>query len=235
MIQTIYIHNDLKSLTENFLLLNNPKIEHGGFFLGNNNQLIIPKIFPNISNTPKRSYRLPSNYNLFLKVDLQFFKLNFSVHFHTHPNHTIPSETDLRFALNQTTAILFLIISFNSQDKSFTWRIFDRNGEEQYLEIIDHQFEVFKKFFATSLNMMNLGNCFITENGELLTSNSLAKAFIQLDENSLKVYKWYRQNQDNIWRMRKKDIIEEIGISSLKLNKIIKKFKNLGIDFIKWK
>jgi proteasome lid subunit RPN8/RPN11 len=235
MIQTIYIHNNLKNLIEDYLLSNNPRIEHGGFFLGNHNQLIIPKLFPNTSNTPERSYKLPSNYNLFLKLDQKFFKMNFSVHFHTHPNHTIPSEADLRYAQAHSDSTFFIVISFNAHDRSFTWRIFNRNGEEQYIELLNQEYETFKKFFANSLNLMNLGNCFITESGELLTGNSLAKAFIQLDEDSLKVYKWYKQHQKNLWRKKKKEIVEEIGISAPKLNKILKRFKKLGIDSIDWK
>ena len=86
MDKTIFINKKLKDSVETYLHNIDQTKEHGGFFLGENDTLIIPRFLPNKSNTPKNSYLTPKYWKEIIEIDLRLLNLNQYIHFHTHPN-----------------------------------------------------------------------------------------------------------------------------------------------------
>jgi len=231
--QLIYIHVFLKTLTEKYLLANNPHYEHGGCFLGTSFELMIPRFIPNVSPNPTREYQMASHYQRYLDIDKKMFRFDFEVHFHTHPNHSIVSEADLKSAISRSSTLYNILLSFDKQKESFTWRCYDRNGEEHYIEFIDKQFEKFKQFFAKTYNILYLGESFLTESGELVTNNPFSKCFIQIDEDALRVFRYITKKQRHSYRTLTKALLQkELSLSSVRIDRALKKL--ITNQLIKW-
>lgn len=228
MVKTIYVTSEVKEFMENFIRKDNPQYEKGGFLLGKNYQCIIPKFFPNMSNRPSNEYQIPSGYRHFLNLDKNIFNMDWEIFFHTHPNHSIPSQKDIE-RRNFFTPIELLIM-FNENNDSFTWRSFDQQGIEHYVDIVSKEYDIFKKFFATSLHLINIGNSFITPNYELLCDNELGNVFLILDTDTIKVYQFCKEHKKYSYLTpSKKKMQEKIGISLGRINKSLEKLKKFKL------
>jgi len=216
---TIFLTQEVKEFVEHYLRENNPKLEHGGFLLGRNYQAIIPRFYPNMSSTPHRQYRIPTNWEMFLRCDKQLFNMDWAIFFHLHPTHSIPSEVDLKRA-NFYTPIEMLIM-YDEEKNSFSWRAFDKKGIEQYIDIVDKNYPIFQRYFANSLNLLNVGSCYITPNGDVLCSNSLGRAFITIDMDALIVYKFVKKNGVR----PKVQMKDALNISTGRITKALEKLK----------
>jgi proteasome lid subunit RPN8/RPN11 len=235
MPKTLYIHNDLREVTEKHILSHGPEKEQGGFFLGKGNELIIPKFIPNVSKEPHQEYRMPKNYAIFLELEQDLHNLYTFIHFHTHPNHTIVSEGDLKCARQSNYSHIYVLLSFDASKKSFTWRAYDLNGEEQYINFISKEYDEFKKYYTEKLGLLHLGDCIVTENGEILMSDPLGKAIMSIDLDTLSVYKYLLnlKEQDRYFSMpTKKKIQDDLQLSATRVNNAldkIRKHKLLGL------
>lgn len=233
MPSTLYIHEDLKRFVESYILNNNPDQEHGGYFLGANYQLIIPIFLPNVSNTPQRSYQMPSNYQIFLETFKQMFQLESEWHFHTHPSHSVVSEQDVRSASYYTD--IQLLIMYDKAQQSFSWDSYDRNGIKHYLQFVSQQYELFKTFFAHSLGLLNLGSSFVTPSGELICNDSFGKAFLSFDYETFQVYKYLLAHKNRFGGISVPKLAkmqEELQLSSNRIKRakeLIKQFKLIDL------
>lgn len=223
---TITITQELKDWVDTYLLNNNPEMEKGGFLLGKDYTLMIPRFFPNISDTPQTSYLIAQNWRSFLDYDLKFFQMNFICFFHTHPHHIIPSEVDMKLDYSIFKSEIVLLIMFDQSRKTFTWRAFKQGGEEQYIEIINKNYPVFQQYFAQTLNLLNLGSCFVTPKGEFLCNNQLGNAFIMIDMDAVNLYNLIIKQKGYLTKSKMKEILQ---FSDIRLNKVIEKLKKNGL------
>jgi len=193
MVGTIYITRELKDYIENYLFSQDISLEYGGFFLGKDNKLIIPRILPNHSKTPYNSYLTPNYWRELIKIDLEFYELDFYVHFHSHPNHSIYSKQDLKVANYKTYSDYSIDLLIDKENKSYTWRGYDSNYEEYYIHFIDETYDKFKTYFAKSLNLIELNDIFLTDSGEMVSGNPLSKVMLTVDSDSLIMYKYLKE------------------------------------------
>lgn len=231
MAKTIWITQELKEFIEGYLIRTDPLKEHGGFFLGKNNELILPRIFPNKSNSPRNSYLTPSYWKELINIDLLYFDLDYYVHFHSHPNHTFYSKQDLKVAHEKSFSEDHIVLLYDKEKTSYTWRAYDSQYEEQYVEIIDKKFDTFKIYFAKKLNLTRLGDLFLTDNGDLLSTNTMSELFIQIDTDVFKIFKYLEQLKNRSRYASKptfSSLSEKCNIPFERVKKALKKIKEAG-------
>jgi len=193
MAKTIWITHELKDFIEEYLKRTDPLKEHGGFFLGKNNELFIPRILPNYSNSPRNSYLTPKYWKELIEIDLIYFNLDYYIHFHSHPDHTFYSKKDLKVAHEKSFSEDHIVLLYDREKATYTWRAYDSQYEEQYIEIVDKKYEKFKIYFAKKLNFTRLGDLFLTDKGELLSTDTTSKLFINIDIDTFKIFKYLEQ------------------------------------------
>jgi len=231
MAKTIWITQELKDFIEGYLKRTDPLKEHGGFFLGKNNELIIPRIFPNYSNSPRNSYLTPKYWKELIEIDLIYFNLDYYVHFHSHPDHTFYSKQDLKVAHEKSFSEEHIVLLYDKEKETYTWRAYNSQYEEQYVEIIDKKYDTFKIYFAKKLNLTRLGDLFLTDNGDLLSTDIMSELFIQIDTDAFKIFKYLEQLKKQLRYPDKPTfslLSEKCNIPFERVKKALKKIKKAG-------
>lgn len=230
MAKTIWITQTLKDFVEGYLKRTDPLKEHGGFFLGKNNELIIPRIFPNYSNSPRDSYLTPKYWKELVDLDLIYFNLDYYVHFHTHPDHTFYSKQDLKVAHERSFSEEHIVLLFDREKETYTWRAYNSRYEEQYVEIVDKSFDKFKIYFTEKLNLIRLGDLFLTDNGDLLSTDAMSELFVHIDKDTFKIFKYLKQlKKQNSYKKPSFSLISErCNIPVERVKKALRKIKKAG-------
>jgi hypothetical protein len=198
----VYITSELRILVNNFLVSNNPKVEHGGFFYGRDNTLILPRFLPNTSNDQRSSYSPPNNWKWLTDIDKKLFNTDLCIHFHTHPDHTVISGQDIKVAMGKAYGNPLILLQYDEDEKKYSWKGYS-NLEEWKVVEINKTFDEFKEYYSKSLGLVNLGNVYLTETNEILSDDVKAKIFLTLNEDVLTLYRHLNTKKHNSWSWNK--------------------------------
>lgn len=230
---TVYLPKLVKQRAEDFIRQNNPKMEHGGYFLGQGSTLLIPRFYPNRSDRPEHSYKRDASAIDFVRLDARLFGMDLLVDFHTHPNHSITSEQDLKYAGQQPLAKINVMIGYNAGEDAFTWHAYDNSALEVPVIVVTEEYPVFRELFAQSLRLTPLGDCFLTPEGELLANNTIAKVVVDVDAEGLRVYNYFMAKQHESgysWCPKSKTrIAQDLGMTPDRLQKIVARLQERGV------
>lgn len=231
----LYLPITVKQRAEDYIRGNNPRIEHGGYFLGRESTLLIPRFYPNRSEHPESSYKGDVCAVDYAQLDARLFGMDLFIDFHTHPNHSITSEQDLKYSAGQPLANLNVMIGYNTKEDAFTWHAYQNNALEITVLVVDDQYPIFKELFSQSLRLTSLGDCFLTPEGELLANNPIAKVIINVDAEAMRVYvyytakRWLRHTWSTTRSKSKTQIAQDLGITVDKLQKVVTRLQARGV------
>lgn len=232
---SLYLPKTIKERTEDYLRQNNPRIEHGGYFLGQRSTILIPRFYPNRADTPKNTYSMDPAAADYLKIDTRLFGMDLVVNFHTHPNHSISSENDVKYARQQSLTKLNVKIAYNAGEDAFTWNGYDNSALIVPIIIVTEDYPIFRELFAQSLRLISLGDCFLTPDGELLANNEIAKVVVNVDAEGLKVYNYFqakrhveRETYTTVYKSATR-IATELGMTLDRLRGIINRLQVRGV------
>lgn len=226
MVGTVYLLAAARERVECYIRANNPRIEHGGFLIGKDYTIIVPRFYPNVSATPEKSYQIEPSFRKYLQIDLNLFGMNFLADFHTHPTHSITSEADLKYAHGHNICDLNVVIAYDAQRDVFTWHAYDNAGQEQVLLVVDKNYNIFKEFFANSLDLTPIGDCFITPGGELLSNNPVARYAISVNAQLLSAYNYYAEGRHKY--KTKGQVAQDLGVTEYALGRLLAELQNRG-------
>jgi proteasome lid subunit RPN8/RPN11 len=232
---SLYLPQVTKDRTEDYIRKNDFKVEHGGFFLGKDRTLLIPRFYPNLSKTPDHEYVEEPHSHEYMLLDQRLFGMDLVVEFHTHPRHYISSIEDLKHARAHQNVNLNIMIGYNEKEDAFTWHAYDNTGFELKVININDDFPIFKELFSQSLRLTSLGDCFLTPSGDLLANNPIAKVVINVDAEAMQVYnyyiakRWLRYAWSSTESKNRTQIAQDLGMTVPALVKVVTRLQQRGI------
>lgn len=225
----IYIESKFKNLVEKYLLNNNPEYEHGGFFVGRDNLLLLPLFLPNISKNQLNSYLPCENWKNILDLSIKVYQMDLFIHFHSHPNNSIVSEQDIKVAMNSCYGNPEILLQYDKSEKKFNWKGYSSFEELKIVEI-DRTFEDFKEYYSKMIGLINFGNIFVDENFNIFSDKKEGKMFINIDKDTYKLYLFLKKMNYTKWNIPTQSILmkeTELTLTRFKLS--IEKLKKNGM------
>jgi proteasome lid subunit RPN8/RPN11 len=215
---SVFIPEKLRDLVNNWLQDSDRKKEHGGVFFGTDTEFTSFLPVPNFSETP---------YNSFNKGNSKYYVAEFGkmiglkpiAGMHTHPNGSIPSETDTKYIKGSDCPLEVVISDHGSE---FKWFCFDRDLKHVNLYFRDSDLEKSFLLITQSFGMTDLGRVMVTPKHELLCESKLGRSFLTLDADTMIVNQWFEKNA-TLWRKSKTQIQKDTGLSATRVNTALKK------------
>lgn len=195
--------------------------EVGGKLLGQhiNGAAVVKDIFaiPNSSQEPNRNYSSYSPYEYFLPLYEKMVSLQSFGQFHSHPNGTIPSESDMR-ACN---GLNLWVIHHRIGEHTFAG-----SKDYQHLEVILLNEVQEKRVIGFRGNRFFLGDIEVDDFGRIITDEKTLE-LLQLPEKTRKAFIKFLQYKDRWGEVETKVLAEALNVTNQTVRKWLRKASKL--------
>jgi proteasome lid subunit RPN8/RPN11 len=177
-VNTVELPKALRGLVDQFIL-RNPSVEYGGFILGTPLRFESFYPVPNRSNDPRREFHVPTDWEAFVDIFAEAIGKGVVGHFHTHPDHSIPSGQDIKAGEYWFRKVTYMIlIAPNKEGNKTTWWILDKNHEVQEIAETDRELEDASLLLARRYGFADLGHVLMDSDGALRTTGEMARVLL---------------------------------------------------------
>ena len=185
----LIIPRKLRALIESYVMSYKRNEEKGGFLIGRENTILSFLPVPNFSTgSHTNTYFISPTHTKSIAEEVAHMvggKVLGDIH--THPDGTVPSETDGRYVRGLSWT--HHVIVADCKDR-FDWYCVDNNFRGVALTETDQELEGMMELVAGELSMFDMGRFFVTPKGELLSTKKDMLPLIQIDSDMLAVWRW---------------------------------------------
>lgn len=216
----IVIPKKLKDIVEQYILSSDRSKELGGYFYGSESkfQAFLPS--PNFSDSPRNTFKRTRTGDRFAKEFGVMLGIPIVAEMHTHPDGSIVSEADNKYIRSHDYTYEVVIAD---QGEKFRWNIVNRKLHEMgYIES-DEELEKLAFIFALEMGLKDLGRVFISNNNQLLTTTTLGRALLSIDEDAYKLYNLLKDHKRRYYFPKKTEMQKSTGLSAARVNKALEK------------
>ncbi len=217
---SLIIPKKLRAMVESYVSSKDRHLEKGGFIIGRENVVVAFVPVPNFSSSSHTSsYFINSSYTK--GIAEEFAKMvsgKIIGDMHSHPNGTIPSERDNLYVRGVSWNYHVVLADVGER---FDWYCVDNELRGVLLTETDKELEGVMELVAGELSMFDMGRFFVTEGGELLSTNKKGLSFVNVDEDALKVWKWGKDK--NGYYVVAASAARELKMSYARVRKAFKK------------
>ena len=222
----IIIPKKLKDVVEHYILSSDRSKEVGGYFYGSESkfQAFLPS--PNFSESPRNTFKRTRTGDRFAKEFGVMLDLPIVAETHTHPNGSVVSEADIKYIRSHN--YLYEVVIADQGDK-FRWFVVNRNLQEVGFIESDEELEKLAFIFSRELGLKDIGRVFLSNDNTLLTTTTLARALLSLDEDAYKIYNLLKDHKRRYYFPKKTEMQRSTGLSATRVNKAIEKLDKEGL------